>query len=276
MDQMGRPAINTVFNNASSHKYDRELFNRIVPAEQRHLGYRGRVARVLRLLGGYSAANWRRSPGIVPDVFFTDDEIREFGEELQPDYRADLYKRKYLPNVRPFPAVPDLLSRLKRDGRRVVLASSAKQEELDQILDLLGARDLIEGVITADDVDRSKPCPDVFEAALDRLGSVAPREVVVVGDTPYDAQAAARIGLATIGVLGGRSPRRSSSRRAASRCTATRGPPRPVRRVAPRAEGARPGVVASTPASRVRARVRFRVRARARARARARVLARFL
>jgi phosphoglycolate phosphatase-like HAD superfamily hydrolase len=135
-------------------------------------------------------------------VFFTPEEIREFGDELT-EYRADLYKRRYLPSVRPFPRVPDLLSRLVRDGRRVLLASSAKQYELGRILDLLGARDLIEGVISADDVDRSKPCPDIFEAALDRLGSVDLREVMVIGDTPYDAEAAGKLGLSTIGVLGG-------------------------------------------------------------------------
>jgi HAD superfamily hydrolase (TIGR01549 family) len=135
-------------------------------------------------------------------VFLTPDELRAFGHELE-EHRGQLYREEYLPRVRPFPGVPELFQRLVGDGRRLVLASSAKREELDVLIDRLGVRLLIEGATSADDVDRSKPHPDVFEAALDLLGSVDLREVAVVGDTPYDAEAAAKLGVATIGLLAG-------------------------------------------------------------------------
>ena len=135
-------------------------------------------------------------------VFLTPDELQRSGEELT-NQRSELYQREYLPKVRAFPGVRELFERLRADGKRVVLASSANREELDALMDIAGVRDLIEGTTSADDVDRSKPHPDIFEAALDKLGSVDLREVVVIGDTPYDAEASGKLGIAAIGVRSG-------------------------------------------------------------------------
>jgi HAD superfamily hydrolase (TIGR01509 family) len=135
-------------------------------------------------------------------VFFTAEGLRSIGEELKA-YRAELYRQEFLPRVRPFPGVPALFRRLREDGRRIVLASSARREEVDALIDVAGVRGLFEAATSADDVERSKPHPDVFEAALDRLGAVDLREVVAVGDTPYDAEAAGKLGVATIGLLSG-------------------------------------------------------------------------
>lgn len=132
-------------------------------------------------------------------VFFTQEELERFGEELTK-HRGELYLREHLPKVRAFPGVRALFERLHEDGKRLVLASSARREELEALLDIAGVRELVEGSTSSDDVDRSKPHPDIFEAALDRLGSVDLRGVVAVGDTPYDAAAAGKLGLATIGV----------------------------------------------------------------------------
>lgn len=138
-------------------------------------------------------------------VFLSPDELHRFGDELHA-WRSDLYRREFLPQVRPFPEVPELFRRLVDDKKRIVLASSAKRDELETCIEMLGIRDLIEGATSAEDVDRSKPHPDIFEAALDKLGSVDLREVAVVGDTPYDAEAAGKLGVATIGVLCGGFP----------------------------------------------------------------------
>jgi HAD superfamily hydrolase (TIGR01509 family) len=138
-------------------------------------------------------------------VFLTPEELRRFGAELAA-YRTELYERDFLPRVRAFPEVRELLERIARDGRRIVLASSAKRSELDTCIDRASVGDLISGAVSGDDADRSKPHPDVFEAALDRLGSVDPREVIIVGDTPYDAEAAAKLGITTVGVLSGGFP----------------------------------------------------------------------
>jgi len=81
-----------------------------------------------------------------------------------------------------------------------VLASSAKQQEVDHYLDLLDARDLPDGWTTSADVEQTKPEPDLVLAALDRLGT---REAVMVGDTPWDVKAAKRAGVQTVAVLTG-------------------------------------------------------------------------
>ncbi len=93
-----------------------------------------------------------------------------------------------------------LIEELKRRGHPVVLASSAKQREADHYLDLLDGRELVDAWTTSDDVERTKPDPDLVRAALAKLGH---EEGVMVGDTPWDVEAAARVGVPTIAVLTG-------------------------------------------------------------------------
>jgi HAD superfamily hydrolase (TIGR01549 family) len=138
-------------------------------------------------------------------VFFNKEELKEFGEELEK-YRADLFKREYLPRVRAFPKVRELFERIKQDGKRIALASSAKEEELKVYKEIANINDLVEEETSADDADKSKPHPDIFEAALAALGDAQTNEVIVVGDTPYDAEAAGKADLHTIGVLCGGFP----------------------------------------------------------------------
>ena len=87
-------------------------------------------------------------------------------------------------------------------GRKAVLASSAKRDELDHYIDLLDARELLSAVTSIDDVGTSKPAPDIFGCAIEKLG-VEPAEGVAVGDTPYDVEAAKGAGLVTIGLTSG-------------------------------------------------------------------------
>ena len=138
-------------------------------------------------------------------VFLSPEELERFGDDLEK-YRGELFKKKYLPGVRPFPRVRELFERLRADGRRIALASSAKEEEVKIYKKIADIEDLVEEQTSADDAERSKPHPDIFEAALERLGDVGPEEVCVVGDTPYDAQAAGKIGVRTIGLLCGGFP----------------------------------------------------------------------
>ena len=138
-------------------------------------------------------------------VFLSERELEEFGEELEK-YRGELYKRDYLPRVKGFPAVRELFERVKREGLQTALASSAKGDELKTYKRIAGIEDLVEEETSADDAEKSKPHPDIFEAALGRLGGVSPAEAVVVGDTPYDAEAAGRAGLRTVGLLSGGFP----------------------------------------------------------------------
>ena len=126
-------------------------------------------------------------------------------EEME-DWRSELFKRDYLPRAVPFPGVRPLFERLWGDGISIVLASSAGQEEVDFHLALIGASDLVAAVTTRDDVESSKPCPDIFEAALAKLPGISADRALVVGDTPWDAKAAARAGLRMIGFRSGGFP----------------------------------------------------------------------
>lgn len=138
-------------------------------------------------------------------VFLSEAELDEFGEELEK-YRGELFKREYLPRVKGFPRVRELFQRVKDEGLQIALASSAKGEELQAYKKLARIEDLVEEETSADDAEKSKPHPDIFEAALERLGDVQPSEAIVVGDTPYDAEAASKAGVKTVGLLSGGFP----------------------------------------------------------------------
>jgi HAD superfamily hydrolase (TIGR01509 family) len=135
-------------------------------------------------------------------VFCSREELDKFGEELERS-RTELFARVYLPRVRPFPKVRELFERIKADGLSIALASSAKEEELARHKQSLRIEDLLEAATSADDAERSKPHPDIFQAALASIRHVRPEESIVVGDTPYDVIAAAKAGIRTIGLLSG-------------------------------------------------------------------------
>jgi HAD superfamily hydrolase (TIGR01549 family) len=135
--------------------------------------------------------------------FLTPDEIKRFGKELD-QYRSQLFRKEYLPRVRPFPKVRELLQQIREDDKRIVLASSGKEEDTKYYIeDLLKVDNLIAGYTCADDADRSKPAPDIFSAAFERLGDMSPNDAVTIGDTRFDIEAAAKTGLAAIALLCG-------------------------------------------------------------------------
>jgi HAD superfamily hydrolase (TIGR01509 family) len=130
------------------------------------------------------------------------DVIEQRGEEIK-DFRSELFKRAYLAKARPFPGVRNLFERIRASGQRAVLASSGTGEEVEQYKEIAGIADLIDSATSSDDAERSKPFPDIFQAALAKLSPLKPEEAVVVGDTPYDAEAARSAGMKTVGVLSG-------------------------------------------------------------------------
>jgi HAD superfamily hydrolase (TIGR01509 family) len=126
----------------------------------------------------------------------------EFEREQGDDVRAlegDLYM-ELIEEVRPLAGASELLDVLAQRGQTVVLASSAKQREVDHYLDLLDARELVDGWTTSDDVERTKPEPDLVKAAVEKAGG---GPAVMVGDSTWDCEAAKRAGLDTIAVLTG-------------------------------------------------------------------------
>jgi HAD superfamily hydrolase (TIGR01509 family) len=137
-------------------------------------------------------------------VFFTSEQLERFGKDLE-EFRQGLYKRKYMRSVKAFPRVRELMLRIRSEGLKILLASSAKEEELEFYQHLINCEDLIEEQATADDANRSKPHPDIFAGALKR-GRISAEKAIAVGDTPYDAEAAGKIHLSTIGMLCGGFP----------------------------------------------------------------------
>ncbi len=143
-------------------------------------------------------------------VFLPRERVEAEGQEIEA-YRSDLFKRKYLEHVRPFPGVRDLFERAKAKGLVIALASSGKKDEVEHYQKLLGVTDLVDVATSSDDADHSKPHPDIFLAAIDKLDGIGKDDMIVIGDTPYDAEAARKAGLRTIGVLCGGFPEASLS-----------------------------------------------------------------
>lgn len=138
-------------------------------------------------------------------VFFSKEELARRGAEIE-EFRGALFKREMMPLVRPFPEVRSLIERLRRGGCRVAVASSAKEDELGHYLELCEIERLVDGATSKDDAARSKPHPDIFAAALAKVPGARKEEAVVVGDSPWDVQAAKRLGVPSIGVLCGGFP----------------------------------------------------------------------
>ena len=131
-------------------------------------------------------------PALVPGI------DRDLHARIE-DTRGDEYG-KLIGEVQALEGARELIAALKERGGTVVLASSSPQDELDRYLDLLDARDLADAWTTKDDVDATKPEPDLVRAALDKAGE---EQAVMVGDTPWDVEAAGRAGVVTVCVITG-------------------------------------------------------------------------
>ena len=134
-------------------------------------------------------------------VFLSEAEVEDHGSDMEA-FRSALFKSKYLPMVRPFSAVPELLRRVREAGLTVAAASSAKTDELAAYLEIAGITGLVDVSTSSEDAEQSKPAPDIFQAALRKL-RLPGSEAVAIGDTPYDAQAAGQAGIVAIGMLSG-------------------------------------------------------------------------
>jgi HAD superfamily hydrolase (TIGR01509 family) len=122
----------------------------------------------------------------------------EKGEDIRAAEKA-LYMALIV-EVEPLHGARDLIVDLKNRGHAVILASSAKQKEVDHYLDLLDARDLVDDWTSSADVESTKPDPDLVQTALEKAGG---GEAVMVGDSTWDCEAAKRAGIETVAVLTG-------------------------------------------------------------------------
>jgi HAD superfamily hydrolase (TIGR01549 family) len=136
-------------------------------------------------------------------VFLSEEDQKSKGDALK-EFRSELFKKKYLSQVKPFPGVRDLFLKIKANGQQRALASSAKGDELETFAKIAQVDDLVDVSTSSADAEKSKPHPDIFEAALAKLGNGIDRSsVLVVGDSPHDAEAAKKAGLRMVGVLCG-------------------------------------------------------------------------
>jgi len=121
------------------------------------------------------------------------------------EYRSAIFQQQFLPQLTAFPKTRELLARMRDSGLSLCVASSAQQAEIEPLLRLAKVQDLLEGASSSSDAQHSKPDPDIVQAALRRL-DLDPERVLMLGDTPYDIEAARRAGLGTIALrCGGRS-----------------------------------------------------------------------
>lgn len=134
-------------------------------------------------------------PALLPDV--APEKHKRIAER-----QGARFKDLYLDHVRAFDGAAAIIRKVHATGRKVVLASSAGRHELVHYVELLGVADCLAGSTSIDDVDASKPEPDIFGAALEKIG-VEPARAIVVGDTPYDVTGATRAGIATVAVTSG-------------------------------------------------------------------------
>jgi phosphoglycolate phosphatase-like HAD superfamily hydrolase len=134
---------------------------------------------------------------LVPTV--AGDEVEEqLGDEIRPAHDAIYFTM--IAEVEPLPGARELIVELKDRGHTVVLASSAKATEVDHYIDLLDARELVDGWTSSADVEATKPAPDVVGVALEKVGG---GEAILVGDSIYDCESAIRAGVGALGVVTG-------------------------------------------------------------------------
>ena len=113
------------------------------------------------------------------------------------EWRAEIFKSAFLPHLKPFRDAGRLVAAVKQRGLTAVAASSAKDDELEALLKIAGAAWLMDAATSSDDAEASKPDPDIIVAALRRARATA-ADAVMIGDTPYDIEAASRAGVRAI------------------------------------------------------------------------------
>ena len=118
------------------------------------------------------------------------------------DKRGKIFKAQYQDAIKPFPGAKALTSRLKSDGFRLIVASSGEPEEVETTLQNAGVRSEIEIVVTGKDAPESKPHPMIIETAL-KKADITASDALMIGDTPYDVEAAKRAGVSVLAVRSG-------------------------------------------------------------------------
>ena len=132
---------------------------------------------------------------VLPETIGVDKHC-ELGKRIS-NRRKEIFMKRYLPGIRAFPGAKELLEKMRKSGLKIAIASSAEKDELQALLQIVGASDLVEEETSSQDAKRSKPDPDVMQVTLERVGLPANR-VLMIGDTPFDIEAAQKVKVGTI------------------------------------------------------------------------------
>lgn len=148
-------------------------------------GVRTEFATVRRLIG-------KGGDKLLPEV--SDIDAKSSKGKAISKRRGEIFQEEYLPELRPFPGVKELLARMTEEGLKLAVASSSEKDQLKSLLEVCGADEFIEASTSSDDAENSKPDPDIVHAALEQLG-LPPEQVILLGDTPYDLEASLKAGI---------------------------------------------------------------------------------
>jgi HAD superfamily hydrolase (TIGR01509 family) len=159
----------------------------------REFGYDISAERVRPLIG-------KGGDKLLPELIGVEVDS-EHGRAMT-ERRAGIFRDRYIPALRQTRGARALVERLRREGLQLIIATSANEEELRPMLRQVGLEDLLAKKTSSDDADHSKPDPDIIVAALEK-GGLAPDAAILLGDTPYDVEAAARASVETVALLSG-------------------------------------------------------------------------
>jgi HAD superfamily hydrolase (TIGR01509 family) len=151
-------------------------------------GYPVPFERIRRLIG-------KGGDKLLPETVGLEKDSERYQQIVE--HRSRLFRDVFLPKLSAFPGARELLEGLRERGLRLVVATSATAEEVGSLLDVAGVRDLVEKVKTSKDAKHSKPDPDIVQAALAAVSCDA-SEAVMLGDTPYDVEAASNAGVVSV------------------------------------------------------------------------------
>lgn len=156
-------------------------------------GYSADFAQIRRLIG-------MGGDKLLPQVAGIEEDSAE-GKPIV-ETRKRILKETYIPHLRPTPGARALLQRIQQDGLQLVVATSSNPQDLEDLLKAAQVDDLIQEAASSGDADNSKPDPDIVHAALEKAGC-DPEETIMLGDTPYDVEAAGKAGVPIIAVRSG-------------------------------------------------------------------------
>jgi HAD superfamily hydrolase (TIGR01509 family) len=154
------------------------------------LGVQADLPRIRKLIG-------KGGEKLIPEAFGFEAKSPR-GKQLG-ELKANIFKARYLPTLQPTPGARPLVKRFLQENLKVIAATSAPDSEARELLERATVEDLVKDVTTADDAESSKPDPDILQAAIKKIGEQA-NTVVMLGDTPYDVQAARRAGIRMVAV----------------------------------------------------------------------------